>query len=58
MRGTRAVRPAGWEGEVLSRGIDLGPKELRVVLRELAEDVDPLGTQQRDEDAAARAENI
>jgi hypothetical protein len=56
MADTVAVLPAGSEPVVLARGVDLGPDELRVELRDLQEELDPAGTQQRDEDAAARAE--
>jgi hypothetical protein len=56
MADTVAVLPTGSEPVVLARGVDLAPDELRVELRELQEELDPDGTQQRDEDAAARAE--
>jgi hypothetical protein len=60
MADTVTVLPVGEraaaEREILARGADHGPERLRVTARELVEEVDPLGTQQRDEDAAARAE--
>jgi hypothetical protein len=55
-----AVLPVGQraagEREILTRGAAHGPDELRAVLREFLEQTDPAGTQQREEDAAARAE--
>jgi len=56
MADTTAVLPTGTEHLILARGADLAPDELRVVLREVQEELDPAGTQQRDEDTAARAE--
>jgi hypothetical protein len=46
----------GAEREILARGATHGPQRLRVTVRELVEQVDPFGTQHRDEDAVARAE--
>ena len=56
MADTVKLLPAGGESLVLARGADLAPDELRVVLREVQEEFDPAGTQERDETAAARAE--
>ena len=60
MADTVAVLPvserAAAERVILARGADHGPERLRVTVREFLEEVDPLGTQQRDETAAARAE--
>jgi len=41
---------------ILARGAVHGPDELRIAVREILEEIDPLGTQQRDEEAAAHAE--
>jgi hypothetical protein len=60
MADTVGVLPLGEradaERKILAQGVSHGPERLRVTARELLEKVDPFGTQQRDEDAAARSE--